>query len=66
MVLELTNDQARHIMALRRRWPGADVRAHQRPWGVIIEIRRDGRTVSLTALDGEGGVHADRSLPFAA
>ena len=54
MALELTTDQARLIARLRRRWPGADVRAHQRPWGVIVEVRRDGRTVSLTALDGQG------------
>ena len=63
---EITTDQARHILALRRRWPGAEVRAHQRPWGVIIEIRREGRTVSLTALDGDGSVQGDRALPFAA
>jgi hypothetical protein len=48
MALELTLDQARLIARLRRRWPGADVQAHQRPWGVIVEVRRDGRTVALT------------------
>jgi DUF971 family protein len=66
MALELTTDQARLIARLRRRWPGADVRAHQRPWGVIVEVRRDGRTVSLTALDGEGGIAPARSIPNAA
>ena len=66
MALELTIDQARLIARLRRRWPGADVRAHQRPWGVIVEVRRDGRTVALTALDGEGGIEPARAIPRAA
>jgi hypothetical protein len=66
MALELTIDQARMIARLRRRWPDADVRAHQRPWGVIVEVRRDGRTISLTALDGEGGIERERSIPRAA
>jgi hypothetical protein len=66
MALELTIDQARLIARLRRRWPGADVRAHQRSWGVIVEVRRDGRTVSLTALDGEGGIERERAIPRAA
>ncbi|MEA2254123.1 MAG: hypothetical protein QOG35_168 [Solirubrobacteraceae bacterium] len=66
MDLELTIDQARLIAGLRRRWPGSDVRAHQRPWGVIVEVRSGGRTVWLTALDGGGGVRADRPLRRAA
>jgi hypothetical protein len=66
MALELTTDQVRLIARLSRRWPGADVRAHQRPWGVIVEVRRDGRTVSLTALDGNGGIEPARSIPRAA
>jgi hypothetical protein len=66
MALELTTGQARLIARLRRRWPQADVRAHQRPWGVIVEVVRDGRTVSLTALDGQGGVQPERSVLHAA
>ncbi|MEA2252799.1 MAG: hypothetical protein QOI62_870 [Solirubrobacteraceae bacterium] len=66
MDLELTIDQARLIAGLRRRWPAADVRAHQRPWGVIVEVRSEGRTVWLTALDGGGGVRSDRPVPRAA
>ncbi len=66
MALELTTRQARLIARLRARWPDADVRAHQRPWGVIVEVRRGERTVSLTAFDGEGGVHHDVGLAFAA
>jgi hypothetical protein len=65
VALELTTRQARLIARLRTRWPEADVRAHQRPWGVIVEVRRGDRTVSLTAFDGEGGVHED-GLAFAA
>jgi hypothetical protein len=66
MELELSPGQACDIARLRRLWPGADVRAHQRPWGVIVEVRHGGRTVSLTAFDGGGGVSADARLPFAA
>ena len=66
MAIELTTRQARLIARLRARWPEADVRAHQRPWGVIVEIRRGDRTVSLTAFDGDGGVRADVGLGFAA
>jgi hypothetical protein len=66
MALELTIDQARLIARLRRRWPGADVRAHQRPWGVIVEVRRGGRTVSLTALDGQGAIQGERTIARAA
>jgi hypothetical protein len=66
MTPELTTDQARVIGHLRRRHRDADLRAHQRPWGVIVEVRRRGRTVSLTAFDGDGGVRADEPLARAA
>jgi hypothetical protein len=66
MALELTTTQARLIARLRARWPTADVRVHQRPWGIIVEVRRGERTVSLTAFDGAGGVHADRGVADAA
>jgi hypothetical protein len=59
MSVELTPHQARVISRLRTRHRGAELRAHERPWGVIVEVRRRGRTVSLTAFDGDGGVHAD-------
>ena len=64
--LELTTDQARLIARLRRKWPHADLRVHQRPWGVIVEVHADGRTVSLTALDGSGGVTGEQHLSWAA
>jgi hypothetical protein len=62
MAIELTTDQARVIARLRRRWPRAAVRAHQRAWGVIVEVRDSGRTVALVGLDGAGGVHRDRRI----
>jgi hypothetical protein len=66
MALELTTDQARLIARLRLRWPGAEVRVHRRPWGLIVEVRRGDRTVSLTALDGNGGIEAERLVERAA
>jgi hypothetical protein len=66
MALELTTDQARLIARLRLRWPGADVQAHQRPWGVIVEVRDGDRTISLTALDGTGGIEGERHVARAA
>jgi hypothetical protein len=66
MALELTTDQARLIARLRLRWPGAEVRVHRRPWGLIVEVRRGDRTVSLTALDGNGGIETERRVQRAA
>jgi hypothetical protein len=66
MALELTTDQARVIARLRRRWPRAEVRAHQRPWGVIVEVRDGDRTLALTALDGAGRVEDEHPLAWAA
>jgi hypothetical protein len=64
--LELTTDQARLIARLRRRWPSGEFRVHQRRWGVIVEVRDGDRTLSLTALDGEGGIEDERHLSWAA
>jgi hypothetical protein len=66
MALELTTDQARLIARLRRRWPEAELRVHHRSWGVIVEVRGDGRTLSLTALDGAGRIEDERRLAWAA
>ena len=66
MALELTTDQARLIARLRRRWPEAELRVHHRSWGVIVEVRADGRTLSLTALDGAGRIEDERRLAWAA
>jgi hypothetical protein len=66
MAIELTTDQARYIARMRAGWPDADVRVHQRGWGVIVEVRRMERTISLVAFDGDGGVHRDAPLRLAA
>jgi hypothetical protein len=66
MAIELTCDQARTIARLRTRWPQADVRVHQRAWGVIVEVRHRGHAVALMGFDGRGGVLADRPLTRAA
>ena len=62
MSIELTTEQARSIARLRRTWPAGDVRTHQRDWGVIVEVRRRGRTVALAAYDGHGGAHGDHPV----
>jgi hypothetical protein len=66
MAIELTTDQARYIARLRAGWPDADVRVHQRTWGVIVEVRRRGRAIALVAFDGDGGVRRDEPLRRAA
>ena len=66
MSIELTTDQARYIARMRSAWPDAEVRAHQRLWGVIVEVRRSGRTMSLVGFDGAGGVLRDEPLRRAA
>jgi hypothetical protein len=66
MAVELTTDQARYIARMRAGWPDADIRAHQRTWGVIVEVRRAARTIAIVAFDGGGGVHRDAPLRRAA
>jgi hypothetical protein len=66
MALELTTDQARLIARLRLRWPDAEVRVHRRTWGLIVEVRRGDRTISLTALDGNGGIEGEHRVQRAA
>jgi hypothetical protein len=60
MATELTTDQARYIARMRSGRPDADIRVHQRAWGVIVEVRRDDRT------NANGGVHRDAPLQRAA
>jgi hypothetical protein len=62
MEYELTLDQARVIAHLRRRHPGATLTAHQRPWGVIVEVTAAGRTRQVTALHAGGRVQADQPV----
>jgi hypothetical protein len=66
MAIELTTEQARYIARMRAAWRDADVRVHQRAWGVIVEVRRSARTIALVAFDAHGGVHRDESLRRAA
>jgi hypothetical protein len=66
MAFELSTDQARYIARMRTVWPDADVRVHPRGWGVIVEVRRCGRTIALVAFDADGGVHRDAPLRRAA
>ena len=63
---ELTIDQAREIVRLRRRHPGAELRTHQKPRGVLVEVRRAGRTVALARFDWTGAAVADHPIQLAA
>jgi hypothetical protein len=66
MAIELTTEQARYIARMRSGWPDADMRVHQRARGVIVEVRRDGRTIALVAFDADGSVRRDAPLRRAA
>lgn len=67
MDAELTPDQAREIHSLRRRFPGAELRVHERPWGVLIEVRRHGHVVTLERLEfATGAVVRDAPIRMAA
>ena len=66
MVHELTIDQMREIVRLRRRHPRADVLVHQKPWGLIVEARRSGHTIELERFDWTGAVQPDQQIAFAA
>lgn len=67
MDAELTPTQAREIHSLRRRFPGAELRVHERSWGVLIEVRRNGHVVTLERLEfGTGAVVPDAPIRLAA
>ena len=63
---ELTVDQMREIVRLRRRHPRAEVLVHQKPWGLIVEARRRGHAIELERFDWSGAVTPDRPIAFAA
>lgn len=63
---ELTIDQMREIVRLRRRHPRAEVLVHHRPWGIIVEARRRGHTIELERFDWTGAVTPDHQIPLAA
>jgi hypothetical protein len=66
MNAELTLEQAREIALLRRRHPGAELRVHERPWGVLLEVRRRGHAVRLERFEYGGGVVHDAPIRLAA
>jgi hypothetical protein len=63
---ELTLDQMREIVRLRRRHPRADVVVHPKPWGIIVEARRAGHAIELERFDWSGAVTADQPIARAA
>jgi len=63
---ELTLDQAREIVRMRRRHPRADVVVHHKPWGIIVEARRSGHAVELARFDWTGAVTPDQQIASAA
>ncbi len=62
MAPQLTMRQMREIVLLRRRHPRAEVRVHQKPWGIIVEARRRGHVTELQRFDWTGAVMADRRI----
>jgi hypothetical protein len=63
---ELTIDQMREIVRLRRRHPRAEVLVHHKPWGLIVEARRRGHAIELERFDWSGAVEPDTQIAFAA
>jgi hypothetical protein len=66
MDAELTLEQAREIALLRRRHPGAELRVHERAWGVLVEVRRNGHAVRLERFEFGGAVVHDAPIRLAA
>ena len=63
MDAELTLEQAQEIHNLRRRHPGAELRVHERSWGVLIEVRRNGHVLTLERFEfGTGAVVPDAPI----
>ncbi|HMS73095.1 MAG TPA: hypothetical protein PKB03_08670 [Baekduia sp.] len=63
---ELTSEQARAIAFLRGRHPRAELLVHRRPWGVMVEARRDGRALELLRADYYGRCETEHAVPRAA
>jgi hypothetical protein len=66
MAPELTVDQTREIVSLRRRHPDAQVIVHHKDWGLIVEARRSGHAIELRRFDWTGAVTPDRQIASAA
>jgi hypothetical protein len=63
---ELTLEQAREIDLLRRRHPGAALRVHERPWGILVEVVRGTHTVMLERFEYGGAMVHDAPIRLAA
>jgi hypothetical protein len=63
---ELTIEQTREIVRLRRRHPRAEVIVHPKAWGIIVEARREGHAVELERFDWTGAVEPDQQIALAA
>lgn len=63
---ELTLEQMREIVRLRRRHPQAEVVVHPKPWGIVVEARRSGHAVELEGFDWSGAVTPDQPISLAA
>lgn len=59
---ELTVEQMREIVRLRRRHPDAEVVVHPKPWGIVVEARRSGHAVELERFDWSGAVTPDQPI----
>lgn len=59
---ELTTEQAREIVRLRRRHPSAELLVHPKPWGLIVEARRGGLALELERFDWSGATTPDRPV----
>jgi hypothetical protein len=66
MDAELTHDQAREINHLRHAHPGAVLRVHERPWGVLVEVVRGTHTVALERFEFGGATVHDAPIRLAA
>jgi hypothetical protein len=65
MAHELTVQQTRQIVLMRRRHPRASLLVHQKPWGISVEARRREQTIELTRFDWSGSVIPDAPIPLA-
>jgi hypothetical protein len=63
---ELTIEQAREIARLRARHPGAELRVHERSWGVIVEARRRDHVIALERFAYGGAIEPEQRLGLAA
>jgi hypothetical protein len=63
---ELTIEQMREIVRLRRRHPRADVVVHHKSWGIIVEARRSGHSIELERFDWTGAMTPDAQIALAA